>query len=1191
MGDSFDPYFKWLGIPPEQQPPNHYQLLGIPELVDDAEVISNAADRQMAHLRSLQSGDQAALSQRLLNEIAAAKRCLLDPERKAAYDTERQQPVAPPGITPPAQDAPDLKVPPRPTPTSPPANTDVTDVALIDVGSSASVALRRGSRGASHSARGEAARKKKRPVWVYIASAGAAAVVIVIIALLIPAPPPPPSPLTIVPIEDLDVPPGRLVQLDVQTRSPQPLVLDFRLKKAPEGATIDPTSGHFIWQTGRSHAGQTYNILVAVSETGGAAAEEEFLVRVENVDQEEEKDQGFAIEPIPALDVQPGELVQLQLQPRSDRPVVPSWRLSDAPKGATIDPITGYFTWQTGRSHAEGEYRILVAASEAGGAKDEEEFRVRVGTGDRPVDLLKLIDVERDSVHAKWILDPSGLISPNKSPTTLEAPFAPDGNYQVRVRAEHVYGTRELNVGLAVGESQIGFVCDGWNRRRSGLASIDGRYADQNESTIHGAVTGDSQMVEVMAQVGNDRVTVYVNGIPTVDFTKGTHQLKGSESWKPRRRGALFLWPYKSTWRIKQWEVTALPNDQPPPKRRLGEEEKVTYFPLPTDRVEGPAGVAFQRHNDRSVLATGIAPDKGTYTVWAKPPPGEILGIRIEALPDPSLPRRGPGRARDGNFVISDVRVLSPGPLGEKELTLRPLDVTAGFQQNGHPPLAAVDGRQTTGWAIHPQMGVEHWLVLPLAEPIRADASSKLKVEIDQNWGDRLLLGRFRISAAMSRVEQDAPPGKDPAPAAARGPFATEAANALWRKYREAAEKLERQYGEQKDKLAGGLLASVERATRQAEAAGNKGDALQLEMALEALRAGRLPPSEPPKAPRLQILRGAVEFRGHRYFVIRTPATWHGAREKCMARGGHLVRIDDEAERQYIAQLIRAARVSRCWTDANDELAEGRWTYSNGEPIRFPFWQSGQPDNAYGGTEHFVELVGDRLNDRPAGWRIPFVCEWGDAEDAVLDPWRLPASAAAAIKDFRESLAGLDDTRQSVLKPLRRRATTELKRFQAQTNDEQELKKLAEVIDEINSGPETETGESRPGKVPIDAVLFQGHHYKRFEQSVTRHQAEAYCELLGGHLVRITSAEENEFVHRLIQQRNRSSYYFIDGCDEDVEGQWKYSDGKAFAFEAWRDGEPQNNEGIEHSLVIGQTANWADVSSGSRRGFVCEWEP
>ncbi len=88
MSEAFNPYLKWLGIPEDEQPADFYRLLGISRFTDDAEVIQNAADRQMTHLRNLQMGDRAKLSQRLLNEIAAAKICLLDDTRRAEYDSE-----------------------------------------------------------------------------------------------------------------------------------------------------------------------------------------------------------------------------------------------------------------------------------------------------------------------------------------------------------------------------------------------------------------------------------------------------------------------------------------------------------------------------------------------------------------------------------------------------------------------------------------------------------------------------------------------------------------------------------------------------------------------------------------------------------------------------------------------------------------------------------------------------------------------------------------------------------------------------------------------------------------------------------------------------------------------------------------------------------------------------------------------
>ncbi len=83
MSEKFDPYHQWLGIPASEQPPHHYRLLGIPAFEESPTVIENAADQRMAHLRTFQTGKHAAESQRLLNEVAAARVCLLNAEKKS----------------------------------------------------------------------------------------------------------------------------------------------------------------------------------------------------------------------------------------------------------------------------------------------------------------------------------------------------------------------------------------------------------------------------------------------------------------------------------------------------------------------------------------------------------------------------------------------------------------------------------------------------------------------------------------------------------------------------------------------------------------------------------------------------------------------------------------------------------------------------------------------------------------------------------------------------------------------------------------------------------------------------------------------------------------------------------------------------------------------------------------------------
>ena len=127
MSEDFDPYYHWLGIPPQEQPPNHYRLLSLQLYEPNEEVIQHAVDRLMAHIRTFQAGQRAHESQRLLNEISRARICLLNSDKKAHYDRELRKSLSvarPPArsfsAAPPTRAfeaaAPPAKVAPPPTP-------------------------------------------------------------------------------------------------------------------------------------------------------------------------------------------------------------------------------------------------------------------------------------------------------------------------------------------------------------------------------------------------------------------------------------------------------------------------------------------------------------------------------------------------------------------------------------------------------------------------------------------------------------------------------------------------------------------------------------------------------------------------------------------------------------------------------------------------------------------------------------------------------------------------------------------------------------------------------------------------------------------------------------------------------------------------------------------------------------------
>ena len=126
MADKFDPYHKWLGIPPRDQPPHHYRLLSIDLFESDPEVIDAAARRLAVYVKSCASGPHQAEAKKLLTEIVQARHCLLDPQLRAAYD---QRLTAPPPGAPPIEMAPAIETAPARGPAKPAAPTKSTAAA------------------------------------------------------------------------------------------------------------------------------------------------------------------------------------------------------------------------------------------------------------------------------------------------------------------------------------------------------------------------------------------------------------------------------------------------------------------------------------------------------------------------------------------------------------------------------------------------------------------------------------------------------------------------------------------------------------------------------------------------------------------------------------------------------------------------------------------------------------------------------------------------------------------------------------------------------------------------------------------------------------------------------------------------------------------------------------------------------
>jgi len=108
MHASFDPYWQWLAIPPAEQPPDHYRILGLRLFETDGPTIAQAARARIEHVRACHDGSHPEAAERVLGHLADARDTLLSPERKAQYDgllVERESAQVPPPAAPPRQPA------------------------------------------------------------------------------------------------------------------------------------------------------------------------------------------------------------------------------------------------------------------------------------------------------------------------------------------------------------------------------------------------------------------------------------------------------------------------------------------------------------------------------------------------------------------------------------------------------------------------------------------------------------------------------------------------------------------------------------------------------------------------------------------------------------------------------------------------------------------------------------------------------------------------------------------------------------------------------------------------------------------------------------------------------------------------------------------------------------------------------
>ncbi len=166
--------------------------------------------------------------------------------------------------------------------------------------------------------------------------------------------------------------------------------------------------------------------------------------------------------------------------------------------------------------------------------------------------------------------------------------------------------------------------------------------------------------------------------------------------------------------------------------------------------MKADGGATLTRIEDSSILVSGPNPGNDVYVLTFRDLPARIQQLRLEALPHESLPHNGPGRAGEGNFVLTTINAQLDPPTNKGETrSLKLAKAFADFSQQEFSVAGAIDANDNTGWAIHPEEGKPHFALFALAEPVTETGGTVLRVTLEfKSEHKQYGLGRFRLSVS-----------------------------------------------------------------------------------------------------------------------------------------------------------------------------------------------------------------------------------------------------------------------------------------------------------------------------------------------------------------------------------------------------------------------------------------------------------
>lgn len=272
---------------------------------------------------------------------------------------------------------------------------------------------------------------------------------------------------------------------------------------------------------------------------------------------------------------------------------------------------------------------------------------------------------------------------------------------------------------------------------------------------------------------------------------------------------------------------------------------------------------------------------------------------------------------------------------------------------------------------------------------------------------------------------------------------------------------------------------------------------------------------------------------GHYYKAFDQPMSWDEAKEYCEALKGHLVTITSQQEQYFVNRLLKGITKKHMWIGA--ELVSEKWHWILPEDWKYTNWGNGEPDCVDGELAAVMIYTYSGVNV--------------DGKEVTAGSWK------DALKDS--------------------------------ANQEEY------VISDVGFVCEWESVDDYRNSV----MEFNGNRYKLFVEYLSWDDASLKCKEMGGHLVTITSEEEQQAIQNMIEQSDvnhllMNNEYIWIGLTKEIDQKWNWNTGEEFSYQNWCEAYDSAYENV-HAIIYNvghSTGKWNTENSNSKRVYICEWE-